>query len=222
MLVDAGSAYLTDRLGLPPMIRDIEPWVSSADLSICHLEGTLSATNTGISGYPRFVGPREMADAIVAAGWDTCSTASNHAYDAGWPGVASTLQVLDDAGLRHTGTARSADERLPALYEVNGVTIGHIAYTYGTNGIPVDPDRPYAVNLLDADAILADAAWARERGAEFTVVSLHWGSEYHVAPTAQQSALAATLLGSDDIDLILGHHAHIVQPIERSVTSTSV
>jgi poly-gamma-glutamate synthesis protein (capsule biosynthesis protein) len=216
MLVDAGNAYLTGPgWDFTPMIRDIEPWVSSADLSICHLEGTLSATNTGISGYPRFVGPREMADAIVAAGWDTCSTASNHAYDAGWPGVESTLQVLDDAGLRHTGTARSADERLPALYEVNGVTIGHIAYTYGTNGIPVDPDRPYAVNLLDADAILADAAWARERGAEFTVVSLHWGSEYHVAPTAQQSALAATLLGSDDIDLILGHHAHIVQPIER-------
>src|SRR3990172_8980971 len=86
MLVDAGNAYLDGPgFDFTPMLRDIEPWVSSADLAICHLEGTLSATNTGLSGYPRFVGPREMADAIVAAGWDTCSTASNHAYDAGWP-----------------------------------------------------------------------------------------------------------------------------------------
>jgi hypothetical protein len=175
----------------------------------------LSPTNTGISGYPRFVGPREMADAIAAAGWDTCSTASNHAYDAGWPGVTGTLEALDAAGLRHTGTARTPEERLPALYEANGVTVGHLAYTYGTNGLPVDPGRPYAVNLIDADTILADAAWAREHGAEFTVVSLHWGAEYRVAPTSQQSTLAATLLASDDIDLILGHHAHVVQPIER-------
>ncbi|HAX81475.1 MAG TPA: hypothetical protein DCY40_02770 [Actinobacteria bacterium] len=216
MLVDAGNAHVPGPgYDFTPMVRDIEPWVSSADLSICHLEGTLSATNTGISGYPRFVGPREMADAIVAAGWDTCSTASNHAYDAGWPGVVSTLEVLDAAGLHHTGTARTEAERLPALYEVNGVTIGHLAFTYGTNGLPVDPDHPYAVNLLDADAILADATWAREHGAEFTVVSLHWGSEYHVTPTNQQAVLAETLLASDDIDLILGHHAHIVQPIDR-------
>jgi poly-gamma-glutamate synthesis protein (capsule biosynthesis protein) len=216
MLVDAGDAYLPGPgYDFTPMVRDIEPWVSKADLAICHLEGTLSPTNTGISGYPRFVGPREMADAIAWAGWDACSTASNHAYDAGWPGVVGTLDVLDGAGLRHAGTARTAEERLPALYEVNGVAVGHISYTYGTNGLPVDPARPYAVNLLDADAILADAAWARDHGAEFTIVSLHWGSEYDVAPTAAQSSLAATLLGSDDIDLILGHHAHIVQPIEK-------
>jgi poly-gamma-glutamate synthesis protein (capsule biosynthesis protein) len=216
MLVDAGNAYLPGPgYDFTPMVGDIEPWVSAADLAICHLEGTLSATNTGISGYPRFVGPREMADAIVAAGWDACSTASNHAYDAGWNGVVSTLDVLDSAGLRHTGTARTAAERLPALYDANGVTVGHLSYTYGTNGLPVDADRPYAVNLLDADAILADAAWARDHGAEFTIVSLHWGSEYHVAPTAGQSDLAQVLLASDDIDLILGHHAHVVQPIER-------
>lgn len=216
MLVDAGNAYLPGAgWDFTPMVRDIEPWVASADLAICHFEGTMSATNTGIAGYPRFVGPREMADAIVAAGWDACSTASNHAMDNGWRGIVDTLEVLDAAGLGHAGTARTPEERLPTLYEVNGVTVGHLSYTYGTNGLPLPAGRPYAVNLIDAAEILADAAWAREHGAEFTIVSLQWGVEYHVPPTAAQRSLAETLLASDDVDLILGHHAHIVQPIDR-------
>ncbi len=215
-LVDTANGY---RPGygwdFTPMVRDIEPWVSEADLAICHLEGTLSPTSTGLSGYPRFVGPREMADAIVAAGWDTCSTASNHALDAGWNGVVGTLDVLDDVGLGHAGTARTPEERLPTLYEVNGVTVGHISYSYGTNGIPVPGNQPWSVNLIDADAILADAAWARAHGAEFTVLSMHWGVEYYSPATPQQEALARILLASNDIDVILGHHAHVVQPIDR-------
>ncbi len=215
-LVRAGDRYLSGPgWDFTAMLADIEPWVSSADLGLCHFEGTLSPTSSGLSGYPRFIGPREMADAIVDAGWDGCSTASNHAMDAGWAGVVGTLEVLDDAGLAHAGTARHPEERLPTIYEVNGATVAHISYTYGTNGIPVPQNRPWAVNLIDADAILADAVWARDHGAEFTVVSLHWGLEYHIAPTAAQRSLAETLLASPDIDLILGHHAHVVQPIER-------
>jgi poly-gamma-glutamate capsule biosynthesis protein CapA/YwtB (metallophosphatase superfamily) len=216
MLVDAGNAYLSGPgWDFTPMVGDIEPWVASADLAICHMEGTLSATSTGLSGYPRFIGPREMADAIVAAGWDACSTASNHAVDAGWEGVVSTLEVFDSVGIRHAGTARTPEERLPSLYEVEGVTVGHISYTYSTNGLPVPPDAPWSVNVIDADAILADAAWAREHGSEFTIVSLHWGVENQVSPTGSQRSLAETLLASDDVDLILGHHAHVVQPIDR-------
>lgn len=216
MLVDAANVYLPGPgWDFTPMVAAIEPWVSSADLAICHMEGTLSATNTGISGYPLFVGPREMASAIAAAGWDTCSTASNHSLDAGFAGVASTLEVLDAAGIGHAGTARSPEERAPTIYEVNGVTVGHISYTYGTNGLRVPADQPWAVNVIDSESILADASWVRDQGAEFTVVSLHWGLEYFVPPTDAQRALAESLLASDDIDLILGHHAHIVQPIER-------
>ncbi|HEX5630761.1 MAG TPA: CapA family protein [Acidimicrobiia bacterium] len=215
-LVDAGDRYLPGAgWDFTAMLADIEPWVSSADLGLCHFEGTLSPTSTGLSGYPRFIGPREMADAIVAAGWDGCSTASNHAMDGGWTGVVGTLEVLDAAGLAHAGTARDPEERLPTLYEVNGVTVAHISYTYGTNGILVPQDRPWAVNVIDAAAILADAEWARDHGSEFTVVSLHWGLEYHISPTGAQRSLAELLLASPDVDLILGHHAHVVQPIER-------
>ncbi len=215
-LVAAADVYLPGPgWEFTPMMSDIEPWVSSADLALCHFEGTMNPDNRGISGYPIFVGPKEMADAIVAAGWDGCSTASNHALDAGWDGVVGTLEVLDGAGLGHAGTARDPEERFPTLYEVSAVVVAHISYTYGTNGIPVPRDRPWAVNLIDAEAILADAAWARRHGAEFVIVSLHWGIEYRTAPTGAQRSLAETLLASPDVDLIFGHHAHVVQPIER-------
>ncbi len=199
-----------------PMLAPIEPWVSEADLAICHLEGALDPRNTGLSYYPLFNAPHEVADALAFAGYDACSTAGNHTLDHGFTGVSDTLDVLDAAGIGHAGSARSEAERLPRLYEANGVTVGHISYTYGTNGIPAPADKPWAVNLIgDGDAILDDARWAREHGAEFVIVSLHWGAEYQVRPTAAQIDLAERLLGSPDVDLILGTHVHVVQPIAR-------
>ncbi len=199
-----------------PMLAPIEPWVGEADLAICHLEGALDPRNTGLSYYPLFNAPHEVADALAFAGYDACSTAGNHTLDHGFTGVSDTLDLLDAAGIAHSGSARSEAERLPSLYQANGVTVGHISYTYGTNGIPAPADKPWAVNLIgDGDAILDDARWAREHGAEFVIVSLHWGNEYQVRPTAAQIDLAERLLGSPDIDLILGTHVHVVQPIGR-------
>lgn len=212
----AEAAHLGDgAYDFRPMFSSIEPWISSADLAICHLEVTLSPDNRGLAYYPRFVAPHEVAEAIAFAGYDTCSVAGNHALDAGWPGVESTLDLLDAAGVRHDGTARTPLERHPGLYKVNGVTVAHLSFTYGTNGIPVPEEHPYAINIIDTDAILADAAWATNQGAEFVVVSLHWGEEYRVNPTFEQRSLAEALLASPDIDLILGDHVHVVQPIEQ-------
>jgi poly-gamma-glutamate capsule biosynthesis protein CapA/YwtB (metallophosphatase superfamily) len=199
-----------------PMLLPIEPWVGEADLAICHLEGALDPANTGLSYYPLFNAPHEVADALAAVGYDACSTAGNHTLDHGFTGVADTLAVLDAAGIHHAGSARSPEESLPSLYEVNGVTVGHLSYTYGTNGLPLPEDKPWAVNLIgDGDGILEDARWARQHGAEFVVVSMHWGTEYQTAPTAEQVRLAERLLSSPDIDLILGCHVHVVQPIGR-------
>lgn len=223
ILIHRAIAQLADDLApgagvydFRPMLAPIEPWVGEADLAICHLEGALDPENTDLSYYPRFNAPHEVAEALAAAGYDACSTAGNHTLDHGFEGLADTLAVLDRAGLRHAGSARSPEERLPSLYEVKGVRVGHLAYTYGTNGLRLTGDQPYAVNVIgDGEGILADARWAREHGAEFVIVSLHWGAEYQTTPTGEQVALAERLLGSPDIDLILGTHVHVVQPIGR-------
>lgn len=200
-----------------PMFEPIEPWLSPADLAICHLEGTLTPTNSGLRFYPRFVGPHEVAQAIVGAGYDLCSTAGNHAMDAGWQGIVDTLDVLDEAGVHHDGTARSERESRAGLYRIGdpAVTVGHLSYTYGLNGLPRPEGRPWAVNVIDPDAILSDAEAARQSGAEFVVVSLHWGVERRVTPTSSQRSLARTLLESPHVDLILGSHAHVIQPVSQ-------
>lgn len=197
-----------------PMLAAIEPWVASADFAICHLEGTISSTNTGLSYYPRFVAPHQIADAIAAGGWDACSTANNHGLDAGYDGIVATLDELDARGIGHTGTARTPEERLPSLYEVEGVRIAHLAFSQHFNGLAPPADKPWAANTIDVAAILDDARWAREQGAEFVVLSLSWGAEYTVDPIGYQRSVATDLLTDGAIDLIVGHHAHVVQPIE--------
>jgi poly-gamma-glutamate synthesis protein (capsule biosynthesis protein) len=160
--------------------------------------------------------PHELADAVAWAGYDGCSTASNHSVDRGLAGVRDTLHALDAQHLAHAGTARSAGEaRRIELHTVMGAVVAHLSYTYGTNGMPVPSGAPWSVNLISTGAILTDARRARAAGATFVVVSLHWGEEYRTAPTATQLSQARTLLASPDVDLILGDHVHVQQPVER-------
>jgi hypothetical protein len=206
----AGSGAAFD---FSPMFADIAPLISAADLALCHMEVPLSADNSVITDYPMFSGPREIADAAKAAGYDGCSTASNHSLDHGWRGVRETLDVFDETGLGHAGTARSPEEAAAAAtYDANGVTVAHLSYTYGLNGMPLPED--WMANLINVDRILADAARARAEGAEVVLVSMHWGNEYQHEPSGVQVQQAEALLASPDIDAIIGDHVHVVQPID--------
>ena len=190
--------------------------VSAADLAICHMETPLAKPTGPFTGYPIFSVPPELADAAAWAGFDTCSTASNHSLDTGMSGITRTLDNLDRVGLRHSGTARSAQEAArPNILDVAGVKVAHLSYTFGFNGIELPAGRRWAANLIGPEAILAEARRAREQGAEIVILSLHWGTEYQNAPDEGQSGLARRLLASPDIDLIVGHHVHVVQPFEK-------
>jgi poly-gamma-glutamate synthesis protein (capsule biosynthesis protein) len=199
-----------------PMFAEIAPIVSAADLAICHMETPLSADSTDLSSYPYFNSPGELGTAIADAGYDGCSLASNHSYDRGSAGVNSTVAVMERNGLGFAGMARSQVERdTPRLYEVNDISIAHLSYTFNLN-LKVLPDaEPYLVNVIDEAAILAEAGRARAAGADFVVLSMHWGNDYQQSPNAQQLALADALLPDPDVDLIIGHHAHVAQPWDR-------
>jgi Bacterial capsule synthesis protein PGA_cap len=207
------------RVGQPydfrPMFADIRAIVARADLALCHLEVPLSRNGRDISSWPAFNAPPQLAAALRWAGYDACSTASNHSMDQGPQGVAATLDVMDAAGLRHAGMARNANEAHTSIVEVRGLRVGLLSYTYGLNSGRLPPDRPWLVKLIDPRRIVNDARAARRAGAQFVVVLLHWGQEYRSTPTPSQRELAKRLLGAPEVDLILGHHVHVVQPIER-------
>jgi hypothetical protein len=197
-----------------PMFARLRSLISSADIAICHLETPLTGPGLGVSDYPRYVVPHQLAGAIRRAGYDGCSTASNHVLDAGTLGVRTTLARLDRLGLRHSGSARSAKERWRTThYRVGDLRLAHLSFTASFNGRV--PAAPWQANRIDPERIVSDARLARRRGADIVVVSLHWGIEHQHTPSAAQRTLASRLLASDAIDLIVGHHAHVVQPIRR-------
>ncbi|MFE1896057.1 CapA family protein [Streptomyces yangpuensis] len=216
---DAGKAGEYD---FRRILAGVKPLVSAADLAICHHEIPYGRPGGPYTGYPTFKAPHQLADALNDAGYDGCSTASNHTLDDGYEGLARTLEHLDRVGIPHVGSARSAEEaKAPALLSAGGAKVAQLSYTYGTNGIPLPRDKPWAVNLIDKDRIIADARAARAGGANVVVLSVHWGTEWQTAPDQQQTELAQALTASrsadglPDIDLIIGTHNHVPQPYEK-------
>lgn len=198
-----------------PMFASMKPAYTGVDLAVCHMETPLASPDGPFLNYPVFSSPPQILPALRWAGVDACTTASNHSVDQGFEGVVRTLDQMDDEGIEHTGTARTRKEaRTPLILDVAGVRVGLLSYTYSTNGLPVDSDKPWSVNLIDTDAIIAEAQRAREAGAETVVVALHDGLEYQVTPSDSQLQLYDELTASPEIDLVYGHHAHVVQPFD--------
>ncbi len=199
-----------------PVFAAVKPDVSAADLAICHVETPLGEPGGPFSGYPSFTVPPQVTTAIKDTGFDTCSTASNHTLDAGEKGVYRTLDALDAAGLRHAGSYRDAGaQRTPNIVEVRGVKVAQLSYTFGFNGLQRPTGKAWIANLIDPDAIIAEARRARAAGAQIVVVSMHWGTEYDFGANPDQQRWARQLLAAPEIDLILGCHAHVVQPFEK-------
>jgi hypothetical protein len=198
------------------ILAAIAPMVREADLAVCHIEQPLARPEGPFTGYPIFSAPPQLADAAAETGFDTCSTASNHTLDYGEEGVRRTLDNLDRAGLRHSGSARSAEEAAtPNVFDVRGVKIAQLSYTFSFNGIDRPPGKRWVGNLIDVAKIRAEARAAKQAGAEIVILSMHWGTEYQNEADEGQTGLASDLLASPDIDLIIGMHVHVVQPFEK-------
>ena len=210
----ADAARTSDGWDFTSMFDSVAPILSQADLAVCHVESPMSPNNANLSYFPAFLVPRELAEAIAYAGYDTCSLASNHATDAGRDGIVGTIGALDRVQVTHAGMALTPEARDEVtLIEAGDATVAHLSYTYGFTNRRLDPNESYLSNLIDEATILDEAQRARSAGADFVMLSLHWGTNYRSEPDELQVGLGPRLLASPDIDLILGHHAHMVQPV---------
>jgi poly-gamma-glutamate synthesis protein (capsule biosynthesis protein) len=201
-----------------PMFAIVAPSVSAADLAICHLETPVAPLGEALSTSPRYGVPPELAAGLASAGFDRCSTASNHSLDRGIAGIDATIDALSAAGISHAGTTRTGDDPVVDtvdIVEVDGVTVAHLAYTFGFNGLRLPVGEEWRANLIDPARIVTDAAEARARGADFVIVSLHSGVEGSATPNAVQRDTVAAITAFGVVDLVVGHHAHVLQPIEQ-------
>jgi len=196
---------------------EVQHYIEEADVAIANLEGTISTSERGYSGYPCFKAPEEIIWALKEAGFNLVVTANNHSFDGGEFGVIHTIDVLEKAGMHHTGTARTAEERDQVLVlEKNDIRLAFLNYTYGTNGMEVNIPRDkigYMVNYLhDTESIKLDIERAREREADVIIAMVHWGPEYVRKPDEFQQRLAEDLF-SLGVDIIFGSHPHVLQPM---------
>lgn len=190
----------------------IAPYIQSADYAIVNLETPVA--KAPYSGYPQFNAPDSYPVALAAAGFDLFLTANNHTLDRRDRGLKRTVQTLDSLGYRHIGTYTDSLDRarrIPCVVNINGYKVGFLNYTYGTNGFSVSSDA--IVDYINADRIRADIAKTRRAGAEIVVAAVHWGEEYTLQPV-QYEKTWARFLEKEGVDIVMGGHPHVVQPME--------
>lgn len=213
-------------------------YVTAADYAVANLETTLGGTKYAYSGYPRYNCPDGIAVSLQKAGFDMLLTANNHTFDTNSTGFYRTQQVLDSLGMDHLGTVQSADENLWQIHDINGIQVGMLCYTYETdasrdavalNGIPISKEIAQYIGTFHSiwgshdlepfyEEMEQHIADMKKAGAEAIVLYLHWGYEYQITQSSIQTQIAQKLCDMG-VDVIVGGHPHVIQPIDL-LTST--
>jgi poly-gamma-glutamate synthesis protein (capsule biosynthesis protein) len=194
---------------------EIKPLIEPADIAFINQETLLGGEAYGFSGYPLFNTPQELGEALRVTGFDVVNHATNHIMDKGEKAVFSTMDYWDTvSGVRYLGIHRSQEDRdvKKVIVEKNGIKIGFLAYTYGTNGLAVPQDKPYLVSLIN-ESVMESEIKALRPLCDFLIVSMHWGVEYQHEVSGEQKRLSR-FLADNQVDLIIGHHPHVLEPYE--------
>lgn len=215
-----GAIYLDAQEGntynFYKMIDKIKPIISKYDLAFYNQESLLGGTSLGLSSYPRFNAPQEVGDAFLDAGFNLVSFANNHALDMGEKGILSSLNYWKDKqekGIMTAGSYASFEDReKDVIMEKNGIKYTLLSYTTTTNGLPVPKGKEYLVNVYNYEQAKKDIERLRDK-VDLLMVAMHWGEEYTHTPVEEQKQIANDLamLG---VDIIIGHHPHVIQPID--------
>lgn len=198
-----------------PIFTYLKDDIQAAGLAIVNQEVIIGGEELGISGYPCFNASFTMADALARAGFDVVCHGTNHAMDKGKSGILNCISNWKEKypEMAILGINENEEEYNDIfVYEQDGIKIAVLNYTYGTNGIALPDNMPYAVDLLDEQKVVSDIRKAEEI-ADFTIVCPHWGTEYVLEETDAQRRWAQIFL-ENGVDLVIGTHPHVIEPIE--------
>lgn len=197
------------------LFRNVKEFITEADIAIVNQETILGGPSYGYTGYPSFNSPYELGDSLVDAGFNVILHATNHTLDKGKKAVVNCMDYweMNHPEVAYLGINRSQEAQDKVyVYEQDGFRIAILNYTYGMNGIKIPSDMPYIVNMMDEEKIRADIRKAEEI-ADFTIVCPHWGTEYKLEAVDSQKKWAQIFL-EEGVDLVLGAHPHVIEPIE--------
>ena len=197
-----------------PMLQYIKPIVSKYDLKYYNQETILGGKKLGYSNYPQFNSPNEVGDAFLDAGFNLVSLATNHTMDKGEAGVLNSVNYWKSKkNVVYSGQWSSWDERNEVhVYKVNGISYAFFSYTTWTNGLETPSGKEYLNNVYSDEKAANDIAKVRDL-VDVVIVAMHWGTEYSLGVSPSQEYIA-NYLSSLGVDLIIGSHPHVVEPVE--------
>lgn len=202
-----------DQYDFEKILLPVQNLLREPDLCMANQESIAGGAEIGLSGYPSFNSPYDITDALMSAGVDIVNMANNHTLDKGERGIKSATNYYKKVGMPYVGAyPDKADAQKDRILNINGIRIGFLSYTYGTNGIKVPRGKEFLVNYLDEDKIIRDLKRI-EKKVDITFVNAHWGIEYERNPSADQKRIAR-LMAENGADVIIGHHPHVLQPME--------
>lgn len=188
--------------------------IQEADIAVVNQETILGGDDFAYSGYPSFNSPYEIGEALVRAGFDVITHATNHTMDMGYKAVKNTFDFWSgypEITVLGINESKKQQETIP-IVEKNGIKLAMLNYTYGLNGYKMPEDKPYLVNLLKKEQMERDIRKAKEL-ADFVIVFPHWGTEYVYEATAMQKDLTSFYYDLG-VDLVIGTHPHVLEPVE--------
>ncbi len=195
------------------MFDMLSPLIKRYDLAFYNQETILGGKELGLSSYPAFNSPQEFGDSMIDIGFNLISLANNHTLDRGEKAIMSSLKYWSNKPVLTAGSYQSfKDRNTPKIYEKNGIKYTMLAYTYGTNGIKIPKGKDYLVNIYSKEVLQKDIKQVRDK-VDLLIVSMHWGNEYQFTPNKEQEELAK-FLAKQNVDIIIGNHPHVIQPIE--------
>lgn len=208
------------------MFTHVKEAIKDYDLKYYNQETVIGGKSRGLKGYPSFNSPDEIGLDMMDIGFNVVSLATNHTLDQGKAGATYSANFWHTKdGVLAVGSYRSAEERnTPVIKEINGIKYSVLNYTYGTNGIAVPSGASYLVNLWSTEdgnssyqayktQVKKDVEAVRDK-ADVVIVAMHWGTEYQLGSYNTYQKDAAEYLSSLGVDVIVGTHPHVVQPVE--------
>ena len=212
-----GSVYddakTVDGYDFTGMLLEMKPIISSYDLAFYNQESILGGTELGLSTYPRFNSPYQVGDAFLDAGFNLVSLANNHTLDRGEQAILNSMNYWKTKDAYVAGSYSSEEDRDYLLIkEKNGIKYALLSYTCWTNGLSIPGGKNYLLNRYDKEIVKNDIERLRDK-VDLLMVSMHFGDEYSFTPSNEQREIA-NYLASLGVDIIIGHHPHVVQPIE--------
>lgn len=206
------EAAIEESFDFKPIFSEIKPYIKSFNLAFINQETILGGKEIGLSSYPCFNSPHELGDAVVDAGFNLISLANNHTLDRGEIAIASSIGYWSHKDVVYSGSEIDENVNQVKYFTSNDIKFAFVAYTYGTNGINHPKGKMHLANLYDDAKATDDISKAREKS-DIVIVSMHWGNEYELYPSSIQKEQAKFLSGLG-VDIIIGHHPHVVQPVE--------